>query len=217
MWFQYAQDDINRNGISGVQITFNTSSFRRLLEGITSETWGRIVVESSTSINFRTTDEDVTRRWLGRLPKHLNVGLGYHKRISMFGLRIERLDHLFEVLDHVEAHELSRILKEDLRRDVLRAMVRESVLIAHNIHLMRSLIPDTTDEQDLTVSGLHSPGPSGSVALNVVKDSNGYSLALANLRGLHRFSSGAPALQWSKVDLLLRDACLPMIDTSWCG
>ncbi len=216
MWFQYAQDDINRNGIRGVQITFNTSSFGRLLEGITSETWGQIVLNSSTSINFRTTDEDVTWRWLGRLPKHLTVGLDYNKRISMFDVRVSRLEHVVEVLDHVGAHELSRIIKENLMGAVLRAMVRESVLIVHNIRLLRSLIPDTTEEQDLTVSGLHSSGQhlwsSGSVALNVVKDSNEYSLALVNLRGLQKFSSGAPALQWSKVDLLLHDAYLQTED-----
>lgn len=217
MWFQYAQDDINKNGIRGVQITFNTSSFRRLLEGITSETWGKIMLDSTTSINFLTTDEDVTWRWLGRLPKHLTKKLDYNERISMFDIGIERLEHVVEVLDHVGAHELSRIVKEDLRGDVLRAMVRESVLIVHNIRLMRSLIPDTTEEQDLTISGLHWSDTSGSVMLNVVKDGRGYNLVIATLYGLRKFSSGVPALQWSKVGPLLRDTCLPTIDTSWRG
>lgn len=210
MWLRYSQDGINRHGISSVAVTFifQTTWITPLSDA--SETWERMVSCADAYIRTLSRDPKKTSLWVS----HVCPNQHFQKDTNVLKITMADVNYVAKVLDLLGASEISRVLKEDgLRERALRVTLRDSLACAHGVMTIRSLIPNTSEEQDVTIEDLcasvHDFDTFGSTMLSVRVGGTLYSLMLRNLDKIAHFASCVRTLQWGKVDQLLRDRNLP--------
>jgi hypothetical protein len=114
------------------------------------------------------------------------------------------VDPVVRMLKSAGAHDISYLLKEDLQRRVILDIARNRATYIHNIMTLKSLVPITREDQDITIEEVYLSSY-GSMVLRisvggVIKD-----VTLLDLSGVAKLLPNIRTIQWEKVDRLLRD------------